>query len=98
MSRQLDMFDGRGYFMLFEGSTGEVLVPPTGETKTPVFIGTSLYDFLDRASQYSEPASTPMPRSQPKLPCSSCSRARGATFPRCATLWRTSRRGCSRPR
>lgn len=47
MSRQLDMFDGRGYFMLFEGSTGEVLVPPTGETKTPVFIGTSLYDFLD---------------------------------------------------
>ena len=43
MSRQLDMFDGRGYFMLFEGSTGEVLVPPTGETKTPVFIGTSLY-------------------------------------------------------
>ena len=55
MSRQLDMFDGRGYFMLFEGSTGEVLVPPTGETKTPVFIGTSLYDFLDRASQYSEP-------------------------------------------
>ena len=57
MSRQLDMFDGRGYFMLFEGSTGEVLVPPTGETKTPVFIGTSLYDFLDRASQYSEPAS-----------------------------------------
>ncbi len=52
MARQLDMFDGRGYFMLFEGSTGEVLVPPTDETKTPVTIGTSLYDFLDEASRY----------------------------------------------
>ena len=30
MSRQLDMFDGRGYFMLFEGSTGEVRCPPHG--------------------------------------------------------------------
>lgn len=52
MDRQLDMFDGRGYFMLFEGSTGEVLVLPTDETKTPVAIGTSLYDFLDEASHY----------------------------------------------
>lgn len=57
MSRQLDMFDGRGYFMLFEGSTGEVLVPPTDETKTPVSIGMSLYDFLDQASQYNARAS-----------------------------------------
>ena len=54
MARQLDMFDGRGYFMLFEGSTGEVLVPPTDETKTPVSIGTSLYDFLNEASRYQD--------------------------------------------
>ena len=52
MPRYLDMFDGRGYFMLFEGSTGEVLVPPADETKTPVSIGASLYDFLDKASRY----------------------------------------------
>lgn len=52
MPRHLDMFDGRGYFMLFENETGEVLVPPTDGTKTPVSIGTSLYDFLESASRY----------------------------------------------
>lgn len=57
MTRQLDMFDGRGYFMLFEGSTGEVLVPPTDETKTPVSIGMSLFDFLDEASHYDDSTS-----------------------------------------
>lgn len=52
MPRHLDMFDGRGYFMLFESGTGEVLVPPADGTKTPVSIGTSLYDFLESASRY----------------------------------------------
>lgn len=54
MPRQLDMFDGRGYFMLFVGGTGEVLVPPTDDTKTPVSVGTSLYTFLDEASHFSQ--------------------------------------------
>lgn len=52
MARQLDMFDGRGYFMLFEGSSGEVLIPPVDGTKTPLSIGTTLYEFLDQASRY----------------------------------------------
>ncbi len=53
MHSQLSMFDGRGYFMLFQGSSGEVLVPPAEETKTPVEAGASLYDFLEEASTYS---------------------------------------------
>lgn len=54
MPRQLDMFDGRGYFMLCVGETGEVLVPPADDTKTPVPIGTSLYRFLDEASRFNQ--------------------------------------------
>ena len=50
--RQLDMFDGRGYFMLFQSDTGEVLIPPTDDTKTAVSIGTSLYAFLTAAANY----------------------------------------------
>lgn len=52
MPRHLDMFDGRGYFLLFESATGEVLVPPSDGTKTPVSIGASVYDFLESASRY----------------------------------------------
>ena len=98
MSRQLDMFDGRGYFMLFEVPPARCWCLPRAKPRRRCSSArrctTSLTGRLSTASR----PRTPMPRSQPKLPCSSCSRARGATFPRCATLWRTSRRGCSRPR
>lgn len=52
MSEQLDMFDGRGYFMLFESRSGEILVPPTDETETPLTNDMSLYDFLDSSSRF----------------------------------------------
>ena len=55
MSRQLDMFDGRGYFMLFQGTTGEILVPPIEDTKTPVNSGMTVYSFLDQAADYERP-------------------------------------------
>lgn len=50
MSKQLNMFDGRGYFMLFEGSTGEIMVRPSEEAKTPIDSGMTLYSFLQEAS------------------------------------------------
>ncbi|MEI3232216.1 MAG: hypothetical protein V8S24_13910 [Gordonibacter pamelaeae] len=46
------MFDGRGYFMLFQGTTGEILVPPTEDTKTPITSGMTVYSFLDQARNY----------------------------------------------
>ena len=52
MPRKLDMFDGRGYFMLFQKSTGEILVPPSEDTKTPIDEGMTVYSFLDQASNY----------------------------------------------
>ena len=55
MSKQLDMFDGRGYFMLFQGTTGEILVPPIEDTKTPVNSGMTVYSFLDQAAEYERP-------------------------------------------
>ena len=55
MSRQLDMFDGRDYFMLFQGTTGEILVPPIEDTKTPVNSGMTVYSFLDQAADYERP-------------------------------------------
>ena len=51
MPKQLDMFDGRGYFMLFEAATGEILVPPSDELKTPVSNGMTLYAFLEEAGR-----------------------------------------------
>lgn len=50
MPEKLDMFDGRGYFMLFESTTGEILVPPTDDIETPVDDGMTLYAFLEAAS------------------------------------------------
>ena len=55
MDEQLDMFDGRGYFMLFQGTTGEILVPPIEDTKTPVNNGMTVYSFLDQAADYERP-------------------------------------------
>ena len=55
MPADLDMFDGRGYFMLFEAKTGEILVEPGEETKTPISGSMTLYDFLDEAARYEIP-------------------------------------------
>ena len=55
MDEQLDMFDGRDYFMLFQGTTGEILVPPIEDTKTPVNSGMTVYSFLDQAADYERP-------------------------------------------
>lgn len=51
MPSNLDMFDGRGYFLLFQRRTGEILVRPQEETLTPIESDTTLYDFLDAASK-----------------------------------------------
>lgn len=51
VSQQLDMFDGRGYFMLFQGSTGEILVPPDDTTKTFLDSTSTLYSFLQDSSE-----------------------------------------------
>lgn len=50
MDQQLDMFDGRGYFLLFQGSSGEVLVPPSEDAATPLNENATLYSFLQDAS------------------------------------------------
>ena len=55
MPADLDMFDGRGYFMLFEAKTGEILVEPGEETKTPISGSMTLYEFLDEAARYEAP-------------------------------------------
>lgn len=57
MEQQLDMFDGRGYFLLFEGLSGEILVPPSGETTTPLSENETLYNFLQDASDVEVPPS-----------------------------------------
>ncbi|WP_080800720.1 hybrid sensor histidine kinase/response regulator [Arabiibacter massiliensis] len=57
LPRHLDMFDGRGYFMLFQADTGEVLVPPRDETQAPLAQGDSIFDFLDEAAHYTAPES-----------------------------------------
>lgn len=57
MPGHLDMFDGRGYFIVFEAASGEVLVPPKEGAKTAIGAGTILYDFLDKASRYTPPDS-----------------------------------------
>lgn len=60
LPKHLDMFDGRGYFMLFQADSGEVLVPPVDETATPLMEGGSVFEFLDEASRVetSAPLST----------------------------------------
>ena len=55
MPAKLNMFDGRGYFMLFEARTGEILVSPDEPTKTPIGERMSLFDFLDEAARYEAP-------------------------------------------
>lgn len=55
MPAKLDMFEGRGYFMLFEARTGEILVTPDEPTKTPIDDPMSLFDFLDEATRYETP-------------------------------------------
>lgn len=54
MPVHLDMFDGRGYFMLFEADSGEILVSPSDETETPLTNDMLLYDFLETASHFDE--------------------------------------------
>lgn len=51
MERSLDMFDGRGYFILFDGETQEIIVPPTEETRVPITTDTLIYDFLYESQQ-----------------------------------------------
>lgn len=51
MERSLDMFDGRGYFILFDARTQEIVVPPTEQTKVPITAGTKIYDFLYESQQ-----------------------------------------------
>lgn len=55
MPAKLDMFDGRGYFMLFDAGTGEILVTPQEGTKTPVEGGMTIFEFLEEASRYEAP-------------------------------------------
>lgn len=57
LPHHLDMFDGRGYFMLFQADTGEVLVPPQDETQVPLSQGDSVFKFLDEAASYTAPSS-----------------------------------------
>ncbi len=63
MPEHLDMFDGRGYFILFQADTGEILVPPADKTKTVLPPEANLYEFLDEASRYEEPLSLASPES-----------------------------------
>lgn len=51
MERNLDMFDGRGYFILFDGESGEIVISPAERTKVPVSDGMSIYDFLYLSQQ-----------------------------------------------
>ena len=51
MEQNLDMFDGRGYFFLFDGKTEEIIVPPTDATMVPINNTTKIYDFLYRSQQ-----------------------------------------------
>ncbi len=62
LDANLDMFDGRGYFALFDPHGGAIQVLPSEQTLTPLVSGDILYDFLDDASQVKtsqlEPAAT----------------------------------------
>lgn len=51
MPVDLDMFDGRGYFLLFDSASGEILVKPTDRTDVPVEDGETIYGFLEKSSQ-----------------------------------------------
>ncbi|MEG0324127.1 MAG: hypothetical protein RR619_09030, partial [Raoultibacter sp.] len=39
MACNLDMFDGRGYFILFDAETEETIVPPADPTEVPIEVG-----------------------------------------------------------
>lgn len=51
MCAQMDMFNGRADFLLFQGSTGEILLPPVQESKASIDDHATLYDFLDKSAQ-----------------------------------------------
>ncbi|WP_255467245.1 ATP-binding response regulator [Raoultibacter phocaeensis] len=51
MEHSLDMFDGRGYFILFDGDTEEIIVAPSEPTVTPIESNTKIYEFLYKAQQ-----------------------------------------------
>ena len=57
MPQSIDMFDGRGYFLLFQGTTEEVLTIPSEDTKTPIEEGMSFYSFLNNATGKKESTS-----------------------------------------
>ncbi|NHM13444.1 hybrid sensor histidine kinase/response regulator [Xiamenia xianingshaonis] len=49
MPEELAIFGHGGYFILFEGRTGEVIGLPNQALKTPVAPGDSVFDFFERA-------------------------------------------------
>ena len=61
MPADLDMFDGRGYFMLFEAQTGEILVTPEDGTRTPVLPSMTIFDFLGAATRYESSTAPGLP-------------------------------------
>ncbi len=54
MERSLDMFDGRGYFILFDADTQEIIVAPTEQTQVPITSDTLIYDFLYESQRTGE--------------------------------------------
>ncbi|MEY8561456.1 ATP-binding protein [Eggerthellaceae bacterium 3-80] len=59
LDANLDMFDGRGYFALFDPHGGAILVVPGEQTLTPLIDGESIYSFLEDASQIRSAALDP---------------------------------------
>ncbi|MEG0303202.1 MAG: ATP-binding protein [Gordonibacter sp.] len=51
MAQQVDMSDGRGCFLLFQSSSGEILVPSSESTETSIVGNATLYSFLQDASE-----------------------------------------------
>lgn len=47
----LEMFNGLGYFILFNGETGEVILPPVRDGASRVKVGDSLYDAVEEAGE-----------------------------------------------
>lgn len=59
MEHGLDMFDGRGYFIIFDGESEDIIVKPTESTNIPIESDTKIYDFLYE-SQRTGPESNPL--------------------------------------
>lgn len=55
MACDLDMFDGRGSFILFDAETEEIIVPPADPTEVPIHDGTNIYDYLYESQQIDIP-------------------------------------------